>query len=55
MKTNLKRQDWTKMIPAFEQRLKYGSQHAVFHWKRRREGEGRHGPEEKARQQHALP
>ena len=54
MKINLTRKSLMKMIPVFEQRLKCKSQHAVFRWKKRREGGGRYGPEEKASQQHAL-
>lgn len=55
MKKNLICHNLMRMIREIHPGLKFETLYAALKWHWRREGGGRYGPEEKARQQHALP
>ena len=55
MKKNLMHPNSMKMIREIHPGLTFDTLYAARKWHWRREGGGRYGPEEKARQQHALP
>ena len=55
MRNNLTHYKLIRLIRDIYPGLKDEPLHADHNWNQRREGGGRYGPEEKARQQHALP
>ena len=55
MKKNLMRYNLMRMIREIHPGLKSETLYAALKWHWRRESGGRYGPEEKARQQYALP
>ena len=55
MKKNLICHNLMRMIREIHPGLKFETLYAACKWHWRREGGGRYGPEEKARQQYALP
>ena len=55
MRKNLMYPNLMKMIREIHPGLNFEILYAALKWHRCREGGGRYGPEEKARQQYALP